>query len=104
MQNPGKKQRRSKRYDQARYKKAKGIDPCKLVTLREREMTAGQVPVLGLYCKKEKTVSSVGRKSQGRLDTRGLWSWSLFMSGELEPSISFTSAVACALPQPLTST
>ena len=41
------------------------------------------------------------RKSQDRLVT-GLWS--LFISGELEPSISFTSAVACALPQPLTST
>ena len=31
-----------------RRKKAKGIDPCNFVMSREREMTAGQVPVLSL--------------------------------------------------------
>jgi hypothetical protein len=61
MQNPG-KESDAKRYNQAR-KKAKGIDPCKLVKLREREMTAGQVPVLSLYCKKEKTVQCLAQVS-----------------------------------------
>ena len=68
MQNPD-KESDAKQYNQA-HKKAKGIDPCNLVTLREREMTAGQVPVLSLYCKKEKIVQCLAQVSG---QTRNDW-------------------------------
>ena len=66
-------------------------------------MTAGQVPVLGLWGERRRQlVAEV--VAQADAVTMGLMLASLFMSGEIEPSISLTPEVAWALPQPLTRT